>query len=97
MQIRTFGIKFNSIAVRNIAAEGEQKSVIAQGGVVTNVAESLTHPVGALYEAKERTYKVLFPHAKGFVIVLMFKFSVATTSIHHLSCKSHIKNKCLNI
>ena len=34
---------------------------------------------------------------KGFVFVLMFEFSVATTSIHHLSWKSHIKNKCLNI
>ena len=34
---------------------------------------------------------------KGFVFVLMFEFSVATTIIHHLSCKSHIKNKCLNI
>jgi len=34
---------------------------------------------------------------QGFVFVLMFKFSVATTSIYHLSCKSHFKNKCLNI
>ena len=34
---------------------------------------------------------------KGFVFVLMFEFSVATISIHHLSFKSHIKNKCLNI
>ena len=31
IQIRTFVIKFSSIAVRNIATEDEQKSVIAQG------------------------------------------------------------------
>ena len=34
---------------------------------------------------------------KGFVFVLMFEFSVATTCIYHLSCKSHLKNKCLSI
>ena len=31
MQMRTFGVKFSSIAVRNIATEGKQKTVIAQG------------------------------------------------------------------
>ena len=34
---------------------------------------------------------------KGFVLVLMFECSVAATTSHHLSCKSHIKKKCLNI
>ena len=35
--------------------------------------------------------------SKDFVFVLVSEFSVATISIHHLSCKGHIKNKCLNI
>ena len=33
MEMRTFGIKFSSIAVHHSAREGKQKTVIAQGEV----------------------------------------------------------------
>ena len=43
MQMRTFRINFSSIAVRNIAGEGEQKSVIAQGvGTTLHLYKELT-------------------------------------------------------
>ena len=34
---------------------------------------------------------------KGFVLILVFEFSVATRNFHHVPCKSHIQYKYLDI
>ena len=57
MQMRTFGINFSSIAVRNIAGEDEEKSVIAQGAI--GVLPVLHKAQVALYQPGNDIYSWL--------------------------------------